>query len=314
MTARVVVVGSYNQDFVWVTERFNAPGETQLGRFSTGPGGKGSNQAIAAARQGAQVVFVGALGRDAMGEAASALARREGIDAHWERHDEVATGSAAILIDGSGQNMIVVGAGANTALTVAHVEAQREAIASARVLLTQQEINPAATRRALELAGTAGVLRIHNPAPATTREAAAPLALIDVLTPNETELAHLLALECGVAIAADAIAALDDAALHALCRRLSAPTIVVTLGVAGAFVSIRNADAGQRVGAEKANVRDTTGAGDAFSGGLAAALAEGMELVAAVRHANRVAALEVERAGAAAAMPTRVDVRARFGA
>lgn len=313
MTARVVVVGSYNQDFVWVTERFNAPGETQLGRFSTGPGGKGSNQAIAAARQGAEVVLIGALGRDAMGDIAAALAERERIDARWERHDGIATGSAAILIDGSGQNMIVVGAGANAALTVTHVEAQRDAIAGARVLLTQHEVNPVATRRALELAGAAGVLRVHNPAPATARAAAAPLALIDVLTPNETELVHLLSLECDTTVAADAITTLDDTTLHALCSRLPVPTIVVTLGAAGAFVSRADEAAGYRVGAERAKVLDTTGAGDAFSGGLAAALAEGMALVAAARHANCVAALKVERAGAAAAMPTREEVRMRCG-
>lgn len=309
----VAVVGSYNQDFVWITERFNAPGETRFGRFSTGPGGKGSNQAIAAARQGAEVVFVGALGRDVMADAAVALAEREGIDARWERHDDIATGSAAILIDGSGQNMIVVDAGANAALTVAHVQAQRDAIAGARVLLTQHEVNPAATRRALELAGQAGVLRIHNPAPAATRAAAAPLALIDVLTPNEIELAHLLRLEGGTRVTAKAIGTLDDAALHALCRRLRVPRIVVTLGAAGAFVSCADADGGERIAAERAQVVDTTGAGDAFNGGLAAALADGAVLADAVRHANRVAALKVERAGAAAAMPTGGEVRARFG-
>lgn len=314
MGAPVAVVGSYNQDFAWRVDRFNAPGETRLGRFRTGPGGKGSNQAIGCARLGAATRLVAALGRDALGEQAAALFAREGIDARIQHHADLATGSAAILIDAAGQNMIVVDPGANAGLSVAHVEAERAAIASARVLLTQQEVAPAATRRALELAGAAGTLRIHDPAPALPVGLAAPLADIDVLTPNEGEFAQLLAQHAGLALSADALHALPDAELHALCRRLPVPSLVLTLGARGVFAShaARAPGAGdggfERVEARRVEVRDTTGAGDAFSAGLATALAEGRGFSEALRFAAAAGALQVQRPGAAGAMPTRAEL------
>ncbi|MBS7456046.1 ribokinase [Coralloluteibacterium stylophorae] len=312
MRGRVVVAGSFNQDFVWRVPRFNAPGQTQLGSFASGPGGKGSNQAIACARLGVTTTFIGALGEDAIAQQAIALMQAEGVDARWEGHPTLASGSAAIWIDAAGQNMIVVDPGANLALSAAHVEAQREAIAAARVVLTQHEIHPDATRRTLELAGEAGALRIHNPAPDVPADAAAPLALVDVLTPNESEFAALLRAHCGLDIDPDALHALADAELHALCRRLPPPSLVLTLGARGAFVS--HADAGQdggpchRVPARAVDATDTTGAGDAFNGGLAVALAEGRAFADAVRFATAVAALQVQRPGAALAMPLRDEV------
>lgn len=321
MGARVVVVGSYNQDFVWRTDHFPVPGETRLGAFSTGPGGKGFNQAVAAARQGAQVGFIGALGRDAIGEGAAALAQAEGIDARWQWCDHQPSGNAAIVLDASGQNLIVVGSGANLALTPAHVESQRQVIAEAAVLLTQHEVAHAATRRALELARAAGCITLHNPAPPLAAECGDLLPLVDVLTPNETEFAHLLARCGGNPPDAEALAALPDEALHALARRLGVPTVVITLGAAGAFVSHadparwRDARACYRIPAAAVQPRDTTGAGDAFSGSLAAALAEAREapFAQAIVHASRVAGLATESPGAASAMPTRATVQQRFG-
>ncbi|MFC4727674.1 ribokinase [Coralloluteibacterium thermophilus] len=318
MAARpVAVVGSFNQDFVWHVERFNAPGETQLGRFDTGPGGKGSNQAIACARLGAPTRFVAALGDDAIAAQARALFDAEGIDARIETHAQAMSGSAAILIDASAQNMIVVGAGANALLSSAHVEAERAAIESAAVLLTQHEVNPDATRRALEIAGAAGVLRIHNPAPTVVPAAAAPLDQVDVLTPNESEFADLLRAHAGLSLAADGLHALGDDDLHALCLRLPPPRIVLTLGARGAFVSdagTGDAPAGRlRVPARPVVARDTTGAGDAFNAGLAVALAEGQPLDHAVHFATRVAALQVQREGAARGMPSRSEVEREWG-
>lgn len=320
--ADVVVVGSYNHDHVWRTPQFPVPGETRLGEFSSGPGGKGFNQAVAAARQGARTAFIAALGTDAIGDGALALALQEGIDARIERHLEAATGTAAILLDENGQNLIVVGPGANLRLTPDHVEAQASLIGTARVLVTQHEVNPGATRRALELARAAGTLTLHNPAPPLADDDGAMLDRIDILTPNETEFAHLLARFAQHSVDPDEIAGLDDASLHALCRRLSVPTLVLTLGAHGAFVSHESEDARgdptffYRIAAEAATAIDTTGAGDAFTGALAAALALAPDrpFHAAVRYANRVAALAVEQPGAASAMPRRAAVHSRFGA
>jgi ribokinase len=317
----VVVVGSYNHDHVWRTPQFPVPGETRLGEFASGPGGKGFNQAVAAARQGARTAFIAALGRDAIGDGAIALAAHEGIDARIERHELAATGSAAILLDASGQNLIVVGPGANTRLSVAHVDAQASLIGTARVLITQHEVNPDATRRALELARAAGTLTLHNPAPPLAGEAGALLDRVDILTPNETEFAHLLSGFARESVDAAQLAGLADATLHRLCRRLIVPTVVLTLGARGVFVSHDEDDARgdasfhYRIAAESVTPVDTTGAGDAFSGALAAAIgfAPDRAFEFSVRHANRVAALSVERPGAAAAMPTRAEVEARFG-
>ena len=320
--AEVVVVGSFNQDMVWQTPRFPAPGETRLGRFHGGPGGKGFNQAVAAARQGAKTCFVAAIGRDTLGERAQALAIEDGIDGRWQLVAAEATGTAAIWLDASGQNQIVVAPGANALLSPAHVLAQAETIRAARVLLTQHEVHPVATLRALEVAADAGVLRIHNPAPAQEHPAnRQTLQLADILTPNESEFIALLGAQAE-GLAAAALAATDDATLHALCRRLPVPTMVLTLGSAGVFVSHadaalrHDAAAFYRVAAEAAQVVDTTGAGDCFSGALAAACARGGEpaFLEHVRHANRCAALAVESAGAAAAMPRRDEVLRRFAA
>ena len=321
MEARVAIVGSYNQDFIWRTDTFPVPGETRLGSFSSGPGGKGFNQAVAAARQGAGVCFIAALGRDVMGEGAAQLARTEGIDARWQWCAEAATGNAAIVLDGQGQNLIIVGSGANLELSVAHVEAQREAIAQAAVVLVQHEVNPEATAQALKRARDANVTTMLNPAPPLSDEDGRLLPQVDLVTPNETEFAHLLARHVGKTIEASSIAALDDASLHALARQLGVPSVVMTLGSAGCFVSHgegarwRDGTPYYRVPAEAVRVRDTTGAGDAFSGALAAMLANrgGITFRQAIAHANRVAGLATEREGAALAIPTRAEVVQRFG-
>ena len=317
----VVVVGSYNHDHVWRTPHFPVPGETRLGAFSSGPGGKGFNQAVAAARQGAKTAFIAAFGCDVIGDGALALAQAEGIAPHIERRSDATTGTAAILVDASGQNLIVVGPGANAQLSVEHIQAQATTIGTAKVLVTQHEVNPAATRCALELARAAGTLTLHNPAPPLADEDGSLLDRVDVLTPNETEFAHLLARCTGEQLQAQTLASLPDAQLHALCRKLGVPTVLITLGARGIFVSHDAEDARgdnalfYRVPAETVTVRDTTGAGDAFTGALAAAIAHDAtsSFRTAICHACRVAGLSVEREGAALAMPMRAEVEARFG-
>lgn len=320
MPVRVAVVGSYNQDMVWRCARFPVPGETRLGSFDTGPGGKGFNQAIACLRQGVATHFIGALGDDALARGMRELALAEGLALHCETHAELATGTAAILVEDSGQNLIVVGPGANAALSVVHVEAQAATIRAARVLVTQHEVHYPAALAAQRIARAAGVLCLHNPAPPVD---AADLELVDgadLITPNETEFVHLLRLRGIEPPAADAVATLEDARLHALCRQLHAGTVVVTLGARGAFVSHAegrlhaDAQACYRSPGEAVRAIDTTGAGDAFTGALAAALAQSPEgaLAGSIRQAGRVAALSTERRGAALAIPRSPEVEARF--
>ncbi|MGQ0798887.1 MAG: ribokinase [Pseudomarimonas sp.] len=317
--ADVVVVGSYNHDYVWRSTQLPTAGETRLGSFTSGPGGKGFNQAIAAARQGARCAFIGALGEDAAGQAALALAASEGVNAVIESKPDLATGSAAILLDAAGQNMIVVGPGANAALSAAHIRRHAGLMTKAKVLVVQNETSLAACAEAMQIAREAGVLTMYNPAPAADSMALALLPLTDVLTPNESEFVALLK-QAGVKVDDHAIDGHGDEDLHALCRRLGVPTVVLTLGARGAFVShaasnLRGDSINHyRHAAEPATVLDTTGAGDAFNGGLAAALARAPQapFAKAVRDAGRVAALAVERAGAALAMPLHREVLARF--
>lgn len=308
---RVVVVGSFNVDHVWRCESLPVPGATLAGDYRTGPGGKGFNQAMAARRAGADTVFVCALGNDAGGQLARALAHGNGIDLRDEASD-APTGTAGIFVDAAGRNSIVIGAGANAALTVAHVETQADAIGGAGALLAQLESPLPAITTALRLAREAGVSTVLNPAPANAPCEAALLALASVITPNETEFAALIARHTAMAIPAEAVATAGDDALHVLCRTLHpAGTVVITLGAMGSFVS--HGDAGPvgddaahyRVPAAPARAVDTTGAGDAFSGALAASLAlrPGAAFAEHARFAGLYAARSIECPGAALAMP-----------
>jgi ribokinase len=318
--AQVVVVGSFNVDHAWHCVDLPPPGATLAGDYASGPGGKGFNQAIAAARAGASTTFVCALGDDAGAQLARTLAAADGIDLRAARSD-APTGTAGIFVDARGRNSIVIGAGANAALSAGFVAGQGDAIAAAAVVLAQLESPGDAIGQALRDARAAGAIAIVNPAPANARATPELLSLAGILTPNETEFAALLAAHAGIRIDADAVAGSDDAQLHALARRLLPHgTVVLTLGAAGLFVShpqgaLRGDDAASyRLAAEAVEVVDTTGAGDACNGALAASLALRPEAPfhAHARFANRYAALSTERAGAALAMPRRSDFDARF--
>jgi len=320
MAGRVLVVGSYNQDLVWEVDALPAPGETRAGlAFRSGPGGKGFNQAVAAARAGAATTFIGALGDDTLAEGARALARAEGIDARFETMPDAATGTAGILVDAQGRNSIVVALGANARLTVAHVDAQAEAFSNAAVVLAPLESPLKAVRAAMRLGRAAGARTILNPAPMHAGLDAATLADIDLLTPNETEMAELLARFGAGHVEAKTLRDRPDAELAALCARLPVRTVVITLGDAGAFLApggLRGDGPATVTRAPAALVRaiDTTGAGDAFNGALAAASAARPDADPAtlLPFAIRFAGLSTERPGAAAAMPTRAELEIRF--
>ena len=301
MTAKIVVVGSFNADLTSYLARMPKPGETVHGdRFVTGAGGKGSNQAVAAARLGAEVTFIGRVGADVFAELAYEIWDAEGVNRDFvSRDDEYATGVAPILVDSSGENMIVVVLGANTRLTAADIDAARARIAAADVLVTQLEVNLDMVGYALETAKQLGVTTILNPAPA----AAIPQTLIDLadyLTPNETELETLSASAGDFAAAARSLLTRPD------------QTAVVTLGAQGAQI-VSNAES-LTIPTYAVDVVDTTGAGDAFNAGLAVGLAEGKPLAQAVRFANATAALCVTKPGTARSTPYREAVDALIGA
>jgi len=318
----VVVVGSFNVDHVWALPVLPRPGETLAGSYHTGPGGKGFNQATAAARAGARTAFVCALGDDAGGQWARALASADGIDLRALRSDAL-TGTAGIYVDADGRNSIVIGPGANAQLSPAFIDEHRAAIGAANVVLTQLETPVESAAAAFALARAAGALTLLNPAPADAVVSAQLWALSDAITPNETEFCAQLRRQTGTELDPDTLAALDDAQLHAHCRALLPHgSVIVTLGKSGCFVSHADgalrgdAQACYRVAAAAVRAVDTTGAGDAFNGALAASLARAGERPFGehIAYANRYAGLSTERAGAAAAMPNDADLRARFPA
>ena len=318
----VVVVGSFNVDHVWTVATLPRPGETLSGHYHTGPGGKGFNQATAAARAGAATRFICALGEDLGGQLARALAAADDIHLH-DLSCEAPTGTAGIYVDSEGRNSIVIGPGANAELSADFVGRHDDVLSAAAVVLVQLESPVPAVEAALALGRRAGALALLNPAPADAMTPASLLALADVITPNETEFCAQLERHVGEQIDAGTLSLQDDATLHAACRRLLPHgSVVITLGAAGCFVShapgMLRSDAKPhyRVPAALVNVIDTTGAGDAFNGALAASLASRPDAAFSdhVRYAVHYAGLSTERAGAATSMPRDAEVRERFGA
>lgn len=285
--ATLVVVGAVNVDLVVRAPRLPGPGETVVGpRMQRFGGGKGANAAVAAARAGAAVRFVGAVGADDLGTGALAELRAAGVDVTGVAVlDGIATGVALIVVDARGENQIAVGAGANAQVSP---RAAESAVRGASVVLVSTEIPAAAVVAAVEAATGAGTVCVLNPAPVLP-ELVGVLGCGPVLTPNAGELAELAA--------AAGVAGDDPAGLAAaLAARTGAP-VVVTLGGEGALV-VRPDGHAEHLPAEPVTVVDTTGAGDAFNGTLAARLAAGDDLVTAARTANAAAATAVTTSGA----------------
>lgn len=294
MPARIVVIGSINSDLVVRGLRIPSPGETVTGgAFFRADGGKGANQAVAAARAGADVTLVARVGEDELGRAAVTGLAAEGIDCgHVRRDPQHATGVALIMVDEDGENAISVAPGANAQLSVGDVEASHAAIEAADVLLMQLETPLPAVERAAEIASGADVVVLLNPAPARVLSESL-LARVDVLTPNEGE-STILSGEGQPGAAAEKL------------RRLGVSTVVVTLGAAGALVV-----SGDGVASEpgfSVSAVDSTAAGDAFSGYLAVSIAEGVDLAPAVRRACAAGALATTVHGAAPSLPRREEV------
>lgn len=303
MSLDVVILGVFMADTAHRAARMPRMGETIRGTsFALGPGGKGSNQAVAAARAGARVGFLTRLGKDAFAEMALGLWAEAGVTSLATQHADHPTGSAFIFIDdASGDNAIIISPGVAATISPADMDAQAERIAQARVFVTQLEQPLDAARRGLEIARDAGVLTILNPAPAAELDDGL-LSLCDYATPNETEASALSGVEVrDVDSAAEAAAAILARGVARAC--------IVTLGDRGCVwwdgeraIHVPAMTFGPIV--------ETTGAGDAFNGGFAAALAEGQPPEAALRFATATAAISVTRAGTAPSMPGRAEIDA----
>lgn len=299
----IVVFGSINVDITGYGARLPRPGETvKAERYATGLGGKGANQAVAAARLGAEVRLVGCVGRDAFGDEALRWLAQAGLStARVRQAAEAQTGIALISVSADGENQITVVPAANHALAVADLGPGLAAFAGARVLLTQLEAPPDASAEVSRLAHARGILVIHDPAPAPYKALSrGVLSNVDVLTPNARETEAL------TGIAPDTV----DAALRAAraLRDLGAGTVIVKRAAHGCVVSAPQFEG--EIAAFAVRTVDTVGAGDAFNGGLAVALAEGRPMREAVRFASACGALSTTRPGAAAAAPSRGEVEA----
>lgn len=296
MSSKIVVVGSFNVDLTAYMNRMPKLGETVSGhRFKIGPGGKGSNQAIAAARLGAEVHFIGRVGSDIFSPIAFDIWEKEGINTKFVKKDaNLETGVAPIFVDDNGENSICVVLGANLSISTEDIDAAKQVISEADILMTQLEINEDATVYALKLAKDLGIKTILNPAPAKELPPSI-FDLVDYLTPNETEL-EVLTNHVSNTIPNAVKYLTSDKDL----------TLVVTLGSQGAM-SMHHQNS-LLVPGFSVPVVDTTGAGDAFNAGLAVALAEGKNLSEAILFANASAALCVTRLGTAPSMPKRTEV------
>lgn len=298
----VCILGIYVADLAFRADRQPIMGETIMGSsFAMGPGGKGSNQTVAAARSGADVTFITRLGKDDFGAAALAMYAREGVNVIAKQVTDNSTGAAYIFVqNGTGANAIIVVPGAAGTIGAEDVDANADAIRNAAVFMTQLEQPIPAAVRALELAKSAGTVTILNTAPAAPLDDSI-FRLCDYVTPNESEAAGITGVD--VTDVTSARKAGD------VLLKKGAGTALITLGGQGALLHSR--DKSLHIAPFSAGkVVDTTGAGDAFNGGFAAALARGEPPEAAARFASAVAGISVTRPGTAPSMPKLEETRA----
>jgi ribokinase len=298
----VLAVGSVNMDMVVTCQRFPRPGETIFAHsFGTFPGGKGANQAVACARLGGRVTFLGKMGEDAFAEELTENLRSNGVTVE-RLSSSSPTGVALITVDDAGENQIIVASGSNMELSIEDVDRHEALFAEAGVVLLQLEIPLEAVIRSVALARRHGATVILNPAPACHLSASL-LAQVDILTPNRIEAAQLAGLPT------DGVPDATASAQTLLDRGVGA--VVVTLGAEGVLIVTEE---GERcIPAHSVHAIDTTGAGDAFNGALACALAEGRALDEAVQFANAAAAVAVTRLGAQVALPDRPELELFVG-
>ena len=297
--SRITVIGSSNTDMVVMTSHFPAPGETILGgEFLMNAGGKGANQAVAAAKCGGEVFFIGKVGQDIFGENAVKNIQKEGIDVSGISTDpDAASGVAQIIVDKKGENSIVVAPGANLKLNRSDIDHVIELIEQADIVLMQLEIPVDTILYTAKKAHKLGKKVILNPAPATSL----PDELFEYLymiTPNESEIELLT----GIKVTDQTSA---TKAAEGLKKR-GVENVIITMGSKGAFVSTDNVN--EIVPSYEVKAVDTTAAGDCFNGVLAVGIGNGMDIIESIRFANRAASIAVTRAGAQVSLPTREEV------
>jgi len=297
--AKLAVMGSINADHILNLSHFPRPGETVIGKtYQIAFGGKGANQAVAAGRAGAAIAFIACVGTDDTGERICQQLQRDNIDTTpVEAVAAEATGVAMIFVNGEGENNIGIYPGANAALTPAYVERHQQVIIDAQALLMQLESPLESVLAAAQLARQHGTQVILNPAPAT-RLSDELLALVDIITPNETE-AEILT---GIAVNSELQAQQAAQVLHD--KGIS--TVLITLGRRGVWLSEQGK--GVRIPGFNVQAVDTIAAGDTFNGAFITARLEGMEICDAVRFAHAAAAIAVTRPGAQPAVPWRTEI------
>jgi ribokinase len=303
MAKRVLVVGSSVVDLTFYTSRIPTVGETVLGRFAQGLGGKGFNQAVGSALAGQPTSFISALGEDVFGPAFEARLRQLGIEHALEKKPGDATGAAAISVDENGRNSIIVALGANAKLTPDFLHANERMFDDAGVLLLQFETNLEVVEASLKLAKkrNPGVITILNPAPALPGVPARVLDLVDFLTPNETELEAISGVKLSEAH--------FEADVRRACNEIPVGgAVIATLGERGSFYFKRSGES-QAIPAFRVRAVDTAGAGDAFNGALAAGLlSSGGDWRKAARFASAAGAISVTRPGTSASMAGREEI------
>ena len=298
---KIVIVGSSNTDLVIRVDHFPKASETIMGSdFMTAQGGKGANQAVAVARLGGKAVFVACLGKDTFGEATLTALRAEGIDTRYVKLTaDAATGVATITVDDSGENSIIVAAGANALLSPEDVGDASGEISSAALVLMQLETPMPTLIEAARLAHNGGAKVVLNPAPFPKQPLPAELLQnVDIVIPNETEAAYMTGVEVT-----------DDASALAAIRRiqqLGVSNAIITVGSKGAYTL--DGDNLLHVPAFVVNAVDTTAAGDTFCGAFCVALTKGFAMADAIRMANKAASVSVTRRGAQPSVPTAAEV------
>ena len=299
---RIAILGIFVADLAFRAKRMPVIGETLIGEgFALGPGGKGSNQSVAAARAGGDVSFITRIGRDTFGEIALKTWQADGIDTSQAAFSDAApTGAAFIFVSSeTGDNAIIVETGASGTITPEYVSNSEAAIKRAKVFITQLETSAAAGRRGLELARKHGVTTVFNPAPAAKIDPSI-YALCDYVTPNENEVEAITGIR---------VHSIDDARRAGdAVLKLGTRSALITLGAQG--VLLHSKEQSVHVPTYKVKVVETTGAGDAFNGSFAVAIGEGRSPVEAARFGCAAAALSVTKAGTAPSMPMRGEIEA----
>lgn len=298
-SSKIVVIGSSNTDMVIYSDRIPSPGETIIGgTFKMNPGGKGANQAVAAARLGGAVNFVSSIGEDIFGKESLNNFEEAGIDSQYVSiQKNTPSGIALILVDAEGENSIAVASGANSSITTEDIDEARPAIRSAGFMLIQLEIPVPIVSYSLEIAAQENCKVILNPAPAQALSDE-DLQRVSVITPNETE-AEIL-----TGITVDDLDSARKAAIT--LRSKGIDNVIITMGSQGAYVLTNTIN--ELIPAPEVTPVDTTAAGDTFNGALAVALSENMGLKEAVAFANQAAAISVTRKGAQASVPFRKEL------